>query len=176
MKYVYCLVLITSVTGCSHEANLKKGQWAYFEKWDRDADVILTLDEFMSGYKSSGFFSRWDRKENSITQAALCDSVFRALDRTKDSRLDSVELHTNEAFFFVGDSIQSIIDPAEFQLTKAQFTNQVCDTQIANTFDKQRDQQISSEEMANAMFEICDTNDDGNVSSLEFYLWQVYRN
>lgn len=170
MKILPVLLFLSTLSACvPFETKLRDESWVYYERWDQNADLKIDRNEFRAGYLDSHFFKRWSKKSDAISLSAFCDSVFKSVDVTSDNRLDSVELHSKTAYYMIGDSV------AHEQLAKDEFRQNICNSDIAGRFDKASDQQISAEEMAIAMFDVCDTNKDGNISSLEFYLWEVYR-
>ncbi|HZY78421.1 MAG TPA: hypothetical protein VFE50_02790 [Cyclobacteriaceae bacterium] len=61
-------------------------------------------------------------------------------------------------------------------VTYEEFNNKTVawDSTKADPFDVNKDNKISAEESAKAMFVICDQNNDGKVGSLEFYSWEIY--
>ena len=173
IKHIPGILALILLTACAtYETKLKSADWAYYERWDQDDDLSLDANEFTSSYVASDFFSRWGKNAHSIAVPAFCDSAFNMLDDSRDGALDSIELSSRKVYYLVGDSIPPV---GPVKITKDEFDERICRGQMLARFDKGTDQAVSETDMANAMFAICDSNHDGAVSSLEFYLWQVYR-
>ena len=161
----------------SLNVHVPKKDWADLEMWDINHNESLDLAEFIEGYVKAKFFTRWQVNSIPISDSVFLYKTFDFLDRNHDQVLDSSEYLSRRVLWSFRGSLNlkkwdrnqdKIIENDEFIQT-AQKEN------LAKEFDLTTDGQITMSEMAQGMFEVCDKNRDAEVSSMEFYLWEVYR-
>ena len=156
------LIVLFVSTSCSILPNSREAQWAYFEDWDLDDDLMLDVREFEQGYVESGFFRTWAGKKKSVSNKSLADKLGGAQNNMKRALVASVGKDTvasnrnagaNSSSDVYNAAIPSFIDRA----------------------DSDGDGNVSDQEWARAMNQLADENHDQAVSPLEFYLWQLLR-
>jgi hypothetical protein len=152
-----------------------KDDWAAIDQWDKNQNESLDLAEFVEGYHTSRFFEKWN-KSKSISDSAFFHFMFGRLDGNHDMTLDSAEYNSRKVLWsFPGTiSLKQWDKNHDGALGLNEFM-EAANQNLLRDFDSSADGQITEAEMAQAMFRVCDKNHDGQVRSMEFYLWEVYR-
>jgi hypothetical protein len=178
MKLVGLIIFFSAATlmCCSNRLNQPKKDWAYFEDWDKNHDSSLDRAEFAQGYNEAKFFAKWDSKLKPVSTGDFFRREFASLDQNQDNVLDSTEYKSRRTIWsFPGDLKLASWDSNHDKSLALDEFRQAATQNLEHTFDKTADGQITESEMAQAMFEVCDKNNDDQVRGTEFYLWEVYR-
>jgi len=151
--------------------------WAYLDQWDKNSNERLNLDEFVGGYHEAGFFKRWNEKSRPISDSTFLQRIFVVLDTDKNLSLDSTEYNSRRVLWaFPGTmKLKEWDENHNNILERDEFLQKAGSEKLALYFDLSADGLITEEEMAQAMFVVCDKDHDDKVSGMEFYLWEMYR-
>lgn len=179
MKLTCFVAILSSVVAvqCSFfNVPEHKEDWADIDQWDKNGNEGLDLAEFVEGYHAWGFYEKWAEKSKPISDSTFLHRMFGLLDGNHDRALDSAEYNSRRVLWSLPENLNTqqwdknqdrVLGLSEFM--------QEANQHLVRLFDTSADGQITEDEMAHAMFAVCDKNHDGQVRSMEFYRWEVYR-
>lgn len=175
---VFVSILSASVLGsCLSQKQYTERGWARIEDWDRNGSGAVEQFEFVEGYLKDDFFSRWSPKDKPISYSWLTEAMFDEIDSDGNDVLDTLELNSKTMEFYFphleADPQHKVSLGTNVAL--ADFREFNTENKVAGSFDSDSDRKITSLEMAKAMFQLADRNEDQVIKTIEFYHWLIYR-
>jgi hypothetical protein len=157
------ITIFAMLSSCITVPGAKDQHWGYFEEWDINRDIKVDANEFLHGYVDHDFFKKWAGRKSEISTAIMTSRLAEDGNKLTEALISSRDLNSTASA--QGDSVDQ---------TSGDQTNDALPA-IINEVDKNNDQSISREEWAQEMFRLADENNDGSLTPIEFYLWQVLR-
>ena len=157
------ITIFALLSACITLPGAKDQHWGYFEDWDINSDLKLDANEFLHSYVESDFFEKWAGRKSEISTTKMISRLAEDGNKMTEALISSRDLNS------VASAQRDSVDQASGDKTNDALPA------IINEVDKNNDQSISREEWAQEMFRLADENNDGSLTPIEFYLWQVLR-
>ncbi|HEU5292290.1 MAG TPA: hypothetical protein VFU05_16700 [Cyclobacteriaceae bacterium] len=149
-----------------------------FSDWDKNLDHSINRYEFVAAYTRQNFFDKWSSGSSSVTYDKLLEEVFRSIDNDKSGTLDENEFNSQIKQFYFGlfnDSFGTWDDTSNKLVEKSEFLNHATNSKLAPLWDSNGDNYIRENEMAEGMFYVCDSDNNGEITETELSIWKQGR-
>ena len=153
------------------------GMRSGYTDWDSNRNGQLNRYEFVTGYQESNYFFRWNRAKN-ISAQQFYETMFHEMDQNKDSLLTCQEFSSKISYYYfqsASDECATWDDNHDKAVTKEEFNVHAMQSKLLSVWDISDDKKISEREMATGMFFLCDLDNDGTITPVEFNIWKMNR-
>lgn len=133
--------------------------------WDEDQNGEITRAEFRTGFDEAGLFVTWDRNaDDSIAEMEFAEGLYGFWDRNRDGDL-SVEEWEDAVDLWIGegdvDLSASVWDAdGDGVISQFEFANAFQKANLIAEFGENEDDVFNEEELADALFDSADSDDD----------------
>ena len=138
-----------------------------FNDWDKDSDNKISKEEFGDRYMKDNK-NDWEGKRSGT---GFYSTTYGWWDTNHDQRLSEDEWkngYDNSYGDYVSDDYKSIDKNGDGYVDQNEYSNALNKTDYYSSFDTDRNNDLSDDEVSNMMFNRWDKNHNGNLDENEF--------
>jgi hypothetical protein len=148
-----------------------------FGDFDLDKDDKIERQEFLATFMEA-YTNDWNTKDDpGLDDEDFYTLTYRILDRNDDNMLMMEEWKFGHDYYYGGYVVDDfwVYDlNGDNQISYAEYTSALYDTDYYLIWDVDRDAYLSDYELAERVFDTWDVNDNGVLNKSEFYRFDIY--